>query len=221
MPIAPCIYLRYPTNPLIKLPSSRCCDDWKSIVCASVRGLHHTYKGPPQWPGDADDSDADSDTDSDGLRVDMPGEFWDAKRQLMFLLPKAVGPQRTCYKFELGSGVWDCVAHLPSGAPLEMSSSQLNIAGCVMPDDGRLCVVTMDDSIRQRRGVHIYDPVADSWDTATGGGAFGTALMNTLLPRMYYAVHGMCGLPGNRIAFLCDADAENGLEDGLHGHGAC
>jgi hypothetical protein len=74
-------------------------------------------------------------------------------------------------------------------------------------------VVTVERSGEERRGeqpiaMHIYDPMTDSWDMAAPGGltAVGTELMNALLPRRYYAIHGMCGLPGNRIAFLCEED---------------
>jgi hypothetical protein len=123
----------------------------------------------------------------------LVGLIWDANRQLLYILED--GSRLSCtvrafYRLDLASGIWTKLADMP--ACLDVAD-----ASCVMPDDGRVCVLAVTDKSTNQRAGYVYKPHCASWE---------------IVPIEYpgvdeddasrLSVHALHGLPGSRLALF-------------------
>ena len=125
--------------------------------------------------------------------------IWDANRQLLYILEKGSlrpisGVVRAFYRLDLASGIWTKLADMP--ACLDVAN-----ASCVMPDDGRVCVLAVTDKSTNQVVGYVYKPHCDSWEVVPIE-HFGIDEHHASI----LSVHAMHELSGSRLALFLSSD---------------
>ena len=128
------------------------------------------------------------------------GSIWDANRQLLYILEQGPEMPNSCivrafYRLDLASGIWTKLADMP--ACLDVAD-----ASCVMPDDGRVCVLAVTDNTTNQRAGYVYKPHCDSWEVVP----IEHPGIDEHDATRIHSVHAMHGLPGSRLALFLSPD---------------